>query len=116
MLSQDSEGDDGDPVYIVDRLVARYAKLSGGLRTVFYFVKWQQYGRSYDSWEPRDNLLQLDALRQFERQHGQIDPNDDGLLRIHDYGPHTFEGGVPPEYLTPTEMASRPVALIPHSP
>ena len=78
VLSQDTEGDDGDPVYIVDRLVARYAKLSGGLRTVFYFVKWQQYGRSYDSWEPRDNLLQLDALRQFEQQHGQIDRNDDG--------------------------------------
>ena len=39
------------------------------------------------------------ALERDGRKH-------DGLLRIHDYGPHTFEGGVPPEYLTPTETAS----------
>ena len=41
------------------------------------------------------------ALERDGRKH-------DGLLRIHDYGPytHSYNDGVPQEYLTPMEDAS----------
>jgi hypothetical protein len=74
---------DDEPVYSVDALLNRYAKLVNGVRTTFYRVQWTGFGRSHTSWEPESNIGRA-AIDEYERANGPLGANH-GVLKIHFY-------------------------------
>jgi len=54
--------------------------VSKGETEAMYKVRWVGYGKAGDTWEPRlANLLQTDALREFER--GDVDETEIHAVR-----------------------------------
>jgi len=70
-----------ESAYVIRALLARYARLEGGERTVFYLVSWEGFGQSANSWEPRAELERTEALRTYEASSDMLGP-DDGLKSV----------------------------------
>lgn len=63
-VEESSQGEEDDPnVFVVEEIVAK--QLFDG--NLFYYVKWNGYPESDNSWEPESNIIDKELIEKFEK-------------------------------------------------
>ncbi|XP_035707958.1 chromobox protein homolog 1 isoform X1 [Folsomia candida] len=73
-----------DQVYVADRIVKQ--RVRRGM--VEYFIKWRGFSSAYNTWEPKENVLDLRLIELFEESEmtDGTDASDDDRMELPNAG------------------------------
>jgi hypothetical protein len=44
-------------IFEVERILDKKVEEINGVKTTFYYIRWQDFGPEWDTWEPESNLI-----------------------------------------------------------